>query len=258
MTMIDRDEALRRVHAYYDNLDALQGGNDPDRDTEARDAAFDAYKLVREIGAPLVAERLGAAHLSRHYYRAGAPWGAEARKFAAVVAATKDMDQDEAAAQRWMLARYLMDVAGSDLDPQLARNFVGALHALNLGDLPSLMSPYRVKGLQRGVPKATINFFSAMLVYYLAGYRGCSLDKVLLDETDTFNGMGRDTLNSIVARGLNKNTICSTSCSTNTGLNRSQGCWGYTFMMPTCHRAGARPVSGVGTRGFRLQARMAT
>jgi hypothetical protein len=203
MTMIDRAEAHRRVDVYYDALDALQGVNDPDSDAKARDAAFDAYKRVREIGTRLVAERLGAARLSRHYYRAGVPWGDKAREAAAVpvTQAAKDMDQDVAAAQRWMLARYLMDVAGSDLDPQLVRNFVGAFHGLNLGASPALTSPYRQKGLQNGVtPKATINFFSAVLVYYLAGYRGDTLDEVLIKETDTFNGMGRDALNSIVAR----------------------------------------------------------
>lgn len=203
MSKIHRAEALRRVNDYYDKLEAVEGVNDPDRDAKARDAAWEAYKRVREIGAPLVAERLGAARLANREYRDEIPWGEKAREAAAKPFAkgSMGMDQHEAAAQRRVLTRYLLDVACSDLDPQLVYNFASAFHALNLGFSPSIVAPYRVQGLKKGsAPKATFHFFAATLVYYLHGYRGCTIEKVLLDETDTFGGMSRDALNTIIAR----------------------------------------------------------
>ena len=102
MSKIDRAEALRRVNDYYDKLEAVVGVNDPDRDAKARDAAWDAFTGVREIGAPLVAERLGAARLANREYRAEIPWGEKAREAAAKPFAkgSMGMDQHEAACCR--------------------------------------------------------------------------------------------------------------------------------------------------------------
>jgi hypothetical protein len=202
MNKIDREEAHRRVDAYYDALDARQAVNDPDRDAEARDAAFAAYKLVREIGADLVAERLGAARLARYYFRATVPWGVKAREAAAVpvAPAAKDIDQDEAAAQRWMVARYLID-SESDLPAGLALNIAGGLLLLNVGSDAPIFRRYRVQGLPPGAGfSATRDAFVAFHVYYLAGYRDCSLEDVLLAEAHAVGGLNANILNKNVRK----------------------------------------------------------
>ena len=202
MSGIDRAEAHRRVDAFYDALDACQTVNDPDRDAEAREDAFAAYKRVRETGADLEAERQGAALLSRQYFSPAAPWGVAARKASSLVASplSLKMDQDELAAQRWALARFILDHE-DELLPNLARNAVLAMLSLNLGVHTSFTKPFRVQGLKSaGAPNATIQFFSVTLVYYLAGYRDCKIEDVLRAEMATLDGMSRDNLNTIVRR----------------------------------------------------------
>jgi hypothetical protein len=197
MSAITRDEAHRRIDAFYDALDATQGVNDPDRDAEAREVAFAAFKLVKETGADLVAERLGAARIERHYYRASVPWGPKAREAAAVpvAPAAKDMGQDEAAAQRWVVARYLIDNK-SDLPPGLALNIAGGLLLLNVGSDAPIFRRYRVKGLPPDAGfNATRDVLVAYNVYYLAGYRGCSLDDVLLAEAHAVGDLNLNILN---------------------------------------------------------------
>jgi hypothetical protein len=202
MSGVDRAEAHRRVEALYHALDATQGVNDPDRNAAALEAAFVAFKRVKETGADLVAERLGAARLARHYYRASVPWGVKAREAAAVpvARAAKDMDQDEAAAQRWIVTRYLIDNE-SDLPAGLVRNIAGGLLLLNVRSYAPIFRRYRVKGLppEAGF-NATRDVLIAFNVYYFAGYRGCRLDDVLLAEAHAVGDLNLNILNKTVRK----------------------------------------------------------
>jgi hypothetical protein len=202
MTMIDRAEAHRRVDAYYDVLDALQGVNDPAQDAEVRNAAFDAYKRVREIGAALIAERLAAARLDRHWLHPGISWGPVAREYATepVAPAAKDMGPEEAAHQRYTVARYLMDHE-SELPANLARNMAGGLLLLNLGSDAPIFRRYRVKGLVSTSGVGSVhNFFIAILVYYLAGHRNESLDEVMRKEAHIVGSLNVNILNKLVRK----------------------------------------------------------
>jgi hypothetical protein len=202
MTIVDRAEAHRRVDSYYDALDALQGVNDPAQDPAARNAAYNDYVRVREIGAPLVAERLAAARLDRHWLHPGVSWGPVAREYATapVAPAAKDMDPEEAAHQRYAAARYLMDHE-SELPANLARNIAGGLLLLNLGSDAPIFRRYRVKGLisTSGVDNVR-NFFVAILVYYLAGHRNKSLDEVMRKEAHIVGSLNVNTLNKLVRK----------------------------------------------------------
>jgi hypothetical protein len=202
MSVMTRAEALRRINAFYDDLDAMQGINDPDIEAKAREAAFASFKRVKETGAELVSERLGAARLARYYYRDSVPWGVKAREAAAVpvAPAAKDMDQDEAAAQRWVVARYLIDNE-SDLPAGLALNIVGGLLLLNVGSDAPIFRRYRVKGLPPDAGfNATRDVLVAFNVYYFAGYRGCSLDDVLLAEAHAIGDLNLNILNKTVRK----------------------------------------------------------
>jgi hypothetical protein len=196
------DPRVIRFRRFVAALDACYAVNEPDRKEEARETAFVAFRDVMAIAFDLIAERLGAARLSRRYFRPRSSWGEEARKAAshAVAPASKDMDKDEVAAQRWITAKFATDFEWL-LPPGLARNIASAMLNLNLGMETPFTKPYRVKGLSNSLaPKATVHFATAMVVHYLSGYRDCSLERVLLDETETFRSMGTDSLKSIVRR----------------------------------------------------------
>jgi hypothetical protein len=200
---VDRAEAHRRLDAYYDALEACEGINDPDADAKAKDAAFHDYKRLDDgIAKDFLAERYGAARLSRLYLRPSSPWGEAAREAAAFPAASasSDIDQDEAAGQRWMAARLVMDFEHR-LPPNVARNVAAGLLLLNLGLDAPIFRRYRIKGLKQGEGRhATRDAIVALHVYYLSGRRGSSLDEVLRAEVDKLAGLNLNILNKIVRK----------------------------------------------------------
>jgi hypothetical protein len=182
-------------------LDACKGVNDPDRAAETKETAFQASKVFfKSLFGDLISERLSTARLTRSFFKPSTPWSNEAIEAGRgpVAPASPNMDPDEAAAQRWMITRFLTDFEDV-LQPNLGRNGAGAMLSLNLGVETPLTKPLRVKGLSRA-PTAVLQFFKALLAYYRAGYRGSSIEQILLDDAELFDGMGYETLKSIVQR----------------------------------------------------------
>jgi hypothetical protein len=201
MTTISREEIHARLDAAFDAQETARGANDPDRAAEAKDVAFAlGMAFIKALLGDLIAERMGAARLSRAYLQPSSPWGQTAIDAAQrpVAPAALNMDRNEAAQQRWMTTRFLQDFEDL-LPPGLARNFAGAMLGLNVGVETQLMRPLRVKGMPHK-PTTHLQYARALLAYYRAGYCGISLDQTLRDDADLFGHIGYDTLKSIVQR----------------------------------------------------------
>jgi hypothetical protein len=192
MTHVSRQEALQLVNDYYDSLEAGEGLNDPDSQEKAKETSFAIYQRLDDgIAKDFLIERYGAARLARWYLRPAGGWGEAAREAGSFPAtpASADMDQDEAAQQRWMAARLIMDFEHR-LPPNTALNVVAGLLLLNLGSDSPIFRRYRLKGRGGGAGyDATRDLNIAVHVYYLAGWRGASLDDVLRAEAEKLAGV---------------------------------------------------------------------
>ena len=189
------------MKAFLEAREASIGVNDPEVHAETRQRAFERLMdLIVMLGRDLIGERLASARIAREPFSPGSSWGDEAEADARVPFAplSESIDREEAARQRRVAAHLLLDFERL-LPPVLARNFATALLLANLGDATPLLRPYRVQGMT-GPLKAVVDIVIVLRVYWLAGYRGETLDEVLRTEGPRARDMDRNVLNKIIRR----------------------------------------------------------
>lgn len=201
MKQIDPEAACTALKTYLEAHTAAIGANDPSVHAETRQRAFERLMdLITMLGLDLIGERLASARIAQEPFSPSSSWGDEAEANARVPFAplSENMDREEAARQRRVAAHFLLDFERL-LPPVLARNFATALLLENLGGATPLLRPYRVQGMT-GPLKSVVDIVIVLRVYWLAGYRGETLDEVLRAEGARARDMDRNVLNKIVRR----------------------------------------------------------
>ena len=112
------------------------------------------------------------------------------------------MDREDAALQRRVLARFILDFAPF-LPPVFAQNWVTSLFLGNLGDTTALLQILSCSGDARcvGPESEVLDFFMVMRVYWLVWLpQRPKLDDVLTAEKANVRGMDVNVLNKIVRK----------------------------------------------------------